>query len=101
MVCSLLAEANPNGPGCVDQFAVGIDGLHFSDGLGYINTLDLTSAQRYHFQEATLGDEINGRDAEASAQDSVVRRGRAAALSVTQNGDADFLLGALSDRLAN
>src|ERR1700674_3117996 len=88
---------NSDGAGGVDQFAFGIDGLHFSDGLGDIDELDLAAAQRHHFQEATLRDEIDGGDSEAGAEDSVIRRGRTAALSVSKNGDAHFLLGAQTD----
>src|ERR1700687_2056935 len=90
----LVAEVGADGAGGVDELSVGIDGLHFADGFGDVDELDAAAAQGHHLEEAALGDEVDGCDAEAGAQDTVVRGGRASALGVAENGDTDFLLGA-------
>ncbi len=99
--CSFFAEVNSDGAGGVDQFTVGINGLHFSDGLGDIDELDFAAAQRHHLHEAALGDEVDGGDSEAGAEDAIVGRGRTAALGVAENGNADFLFGANRDGFAD
>ncbi len=67
-----FAETDSDGTGGVDHVAFGIDGLHFSDGLGDIDELDFFATEGHHFEEASLGDEVNGGNSEAGTQDAVV-----------------------------
>jgi hypothetical protein len=88
---------NSDGAGGIDQFAVRVDGFHFSDGLGDVHVLDAAATQRDHLHETTLGDEVDGSDAEAGTENPIIGRGRAAALGVAEDGDAHFFLRALAD----
>jgi hypothetical protein len=81
-----VAEGNSDSLRGLHQLAVGIDCFQFADGLGDIYRANALAAQAHHLAESAFRDPVHGRDAKASGQDAVVRRGRAAALNVAVAG---------------
>src|SRR6266481_2575194 len=87
-----IPESGADGARGVDDFAGGIHVFHFFEGFVEGDRFDLARFQADHTAKLMFGGEVRGRNAEACAEDAVEGSGRAAALDVSENGDANFLV---------
>src|ERR1700688_3158290 len=86
-----VPEADADGAGSADEFAVRVNGFQAADGVGNVHRFDFGSSQADHFPKAPLRDQVHRRYPEAGAEDAVEGRRRAAALDVSQHADSHFL----------
>src|SRR5580693_10452221 len=66
-----------------------------------VDALDALVAQADHFSEATLGDQVDRRNAKPRRQNPIERGRRTAALDVPQHADSHFLASARSHGIAD
>jgi len=88
----LVAEADSDGAGGVDDLSVGVHGFQMADGIGNTHRFDSFIPQTNHFAESSRGDQVDGGHAETSGQDAVERGRGTAALDVSQHADPHVLL---------
>src|SRR4051812_31918257 len=92
-----VPKADARGTGGVHHVTAGIDQLDLPHGTGLVATPDIRVHQADHAAKISRGDQTGRRHSEASAENAVKRRGRAAALDVSENGDSNLALGDAAD----
>jgi len=84
----LVAEADADGFGGLDEFAIGLDEAEFVDGFFDGDGVDVVGLVADHAAEGSFLGEFDCHDAEAHAEDAIEGGGCAAALEVAEGAGA-------------